>query len=60
MTGELAFIQPLEVVAEEHMLKALRFYAWNITQAAKALGIDRRTLYRAIKKNDWTKDVSTT
>ncbi len=53
MTEQLPFIQTLEVVSEEHMLKALQFYSWNITQAAKALGIDRRTLYRAIKKNEW-------
>jgi transcriptional regulator of acetoin/glycerol metabolism len=53
MSEQLAFIQPLEVVAEEHMLTALKFFGWNITRAAKALEIDRRTLYRAMQKNGW-------
>lgn len=53
MSQQLGFIQPLEAVAEEHMLNALKFYGWNITQAAKALEIDRRTLYRTMQKNGW-------
>lgn len=46
-------IRPLQVVLDEHMLKALHFYSWNISQTAIALGMHRRTLYRSITKNKW-------
>jgi two-component system NtrC family response regulator len=40
----------LEHVEREHIAKALSYYEGNRLQAAKALGIGRKTLYRKIQK----------
>lgn len=36
----------LEEVTKEHVLSTLEELDWNYLQVAKALGVDRRTLYR--------------
>jgi transcriptional regulator with PAS, ATPase and Fis domain len=40
----------LKAVEKHHIRRVLAEYDWNITQAAKALEIDRVTLYNKIKK----------
>ncbi|MBM3813499.1 MAG: sigma-54-dependent Fis family transcriptional regulator [Acidimicrobiia bacterium] len=40
----------LECVEKNHILRVLEEFSWNQTQAAKALGIDRVTLYHKIKR----------
>ncbi len=47
----------LEAVERHHIRRILAEHEWNITQAAKALGIDRVTLYNKIKKYDIKKEV---
>jgi len=39
----------LEVMEKNFILQALRLTDWNVTEAAKLLGISRRTLHRKIK-----------
>jgi DNA-binding NtrC family response regulator len=43
-------IESLEDLEKEHILKILNKYSWNISRAAKALSIDRVTLYNKISK----------
>jgi len=43
-------VESLEDLEKEHILKILNKYSWNITRAAKALNIDRVTLYNKISK----------
>ncbi len=45
----------LESVEKNHIVTVLEQTGWNITQAAKKLGIDRVTLYNKIKKFGLTK-----
>lgn len=45
-------IMPLSALEKDAIQKALLFYNGNMTQAAKALGIGRNTLYAKIKKYD--------
>lgn len=40
----------LETIEKEHILKALKQYAWNIKKTAEVLGVNRVTLYNKIKK----------
>jgi DNA-binding NtrC family response regulator len=40
----------LRVMERRHVLKVLKEHNWNITRSARALGIDRVTLYHKIKK----------
>jgi two-component system response regulator HydG len=40
----------LEAVERRHIIRVLEDFAWNQTQAAKALGIDRVTLYHKIRR----------
>ncbi|SHM72438.1 PAS domain S-box-containing protein [Caldanaerovirga acetigignens] len=40
----------LEAAEKEHILRVLEHNGWNITSAARDLGIGRNTLYRKIKK----------
>ena len=44
-------ITPLEQLEQDMIIKALRFYSNNISQAATALGITRSSLYRRIEKH---------
>jgi DNA-binding phage protein len=39
----------LEVLERRHILKVIRSTNGNISQAARILGIDRRTLYRKLE-----------
>ena len=40
----------LETIECRHIIRVLEEFAWNQTQAAKALGIDRVTLYHKIRR----------
>jgi DNA-binding NtrC family response regulator len=40
----------LETLERRHIVRVLEDFAWNQTQAAKALGIDRVTLYHKIRR----------
>jgi transcriptional regulator of acetoin/glycerol metabolism len=46
----------LDEIVEEYVLLVLRKTEWNMCDAAKALGIDRRTLYRKLAR--WGIDVA--
>jgi transcriptional regulator of acetoin/glycerol metabolism len=43
-------IESLEELEKKHVQKILRKYNWNITRTAKALNVDRVTLYNKIRK----------
>ena len=43
-------IESLDDLEKKHILKILEKYSWNISRAAKALSVDRATLYNKIKK----------
>jgi DNA-binding NtrC family response regulator len=49
-------LKSLEAVEKHHICRVLDEHDWNITQAAKALEIDRVTLYNKIKKFDIRKE----
>lgn len=44
-------IETLEQAEKRHVQEALRATLGNMTEAAKLLGIDRRTLYRMIERH---------
>ncbi|MBU0514884.1 MAG: sigma-54 dependent transcriptional regulator [Proteobacteria bacterium] len=58
---ELSFLRPgdapeasprtLEEVEIDHLRRTLEASAWNVTQAARRLGIDRGTLFRKMKRH---------
>lgn len=43
-------IESLEDLEKKHIAKILERYKWNISRSAKALNVDRATLYNKIKK----------
>jgi transcriptional regulator of acetoin/glycerol metabolism len=43
-------IESLEDLEKTHILQILNKYSWNISRAAKALKVDRVTLYNKISK----------
>jgi len=43
-------IESLEDLEKKHIAKILKKYSWNISRSAKALNVDRATLYNKIKK----------
>jgi len=43
-------IESLDDLEKKHISKILEKYKWNISRAAKALSVDRATLYNKIKK----------
>jgi transcriptional regulator with PAS, ATPase and Fis domain len=45
-------IESLDELEKKHVLQILKKYNWNISQSAKALKIDRVTLYNKIKKHN--------
>jgi DNA-binding NtrC family response regulator len=45
-------IESLDELEKKHILQILNKYDWNISQSAKALKIDRVTLYNKIKKHN--------
>jgi len=45
-------IESLDELEKSHILTVLGKYGWNISKAAKALNIDRATLYNKIRKYD--------
>jgi len=45
-------IESLEELEKKHIITILNNYEWNISRTAKALGVDRATLYNKIKKYD--------
>jgi transcriptional regulator of acetoin/glycerol metabolism len=40
----------LEIIEKRHISDVLEKTSWNISKAAKKLGVDRATLYNKIKK----------
>lgn len=44
-------IETLEQAEKRHVQEALRATQGNMTEAAKLLGIERRTLYRMIERH---------
>lgn len=45
-------IESLDDLERKHIAKILEKYSWNISRSAKALRVDRATLYNKIKKYD--------
>jgi DNA-binding NtrC family response regulator len=45
-------IESLDELEKKHILQILNKYDWNISRSAKALKVDRVTLYNKIKKHD--------
>jgi transcriptional regulator of acetoin/glycerol metabolism len=45
-------VESLEDLEKNHISHILTKYSWNISAAAKALKVDRVTLYNKIKKYD--------
>lgn len=45
-------VESLDDLGKKHILSILTKYSWNITVSAKALKLDRVTLYNKIKKYD--------
>jgi transcriptional regulator of acetoin/glycerol metabolism len=43
-------VESLDDIEKKHIQQILQKYSWNISKAAKALNIDRVTLYNKIKK----------
>ena len=43
-------IESLDDLEKKHIAKILEKYSWNISRSAKALSVDRATLYNKIKK----------
>jgi transcriptional regulator of acetoin/glycerol metabolism len=43
-------IESLEELEKKHVSKILEKYSWNISRSAKALNVDRATLYNKIRK----------
>jgi len=48
---EHSSIESLEDLEKKHILSILNKYDWNISRSAKALKVDRATLYNKIKKH---------
>lgn len=44
-------VSPLDTVIAQHVAVALTLYNWNMTRAAEALSVDRRSLYRLIERH---------
>lgn len=42
-------VKPIEVVVRELIMNALKVHRFHADKAAKALGVDRRTLYRKLR-----------
>jgi transcriptional regulator of acetoin/glycerol metabolism len=40
----------MEEVEKKHLISVLESNRWNISQAARILGIDRVTIYKKLKK----------
>jgi DNA-binding NtrC family response regulator len=49
-------IESLDELERKHISTILNNYDWNISRSAKALGVDRATLYNKIKKYDLTQN----
>lgn len=43
----------LDEAVREHVRAVLEAHDWNMTRAARSLGIDRRTLYRKVRAWRW-------
>ena len=49
-------IESLDDLEKKHIAKILEKYNWNISRSAKALNVDRATLYNKIKKYELKQD----
>lgn len=45
------FKQRTEIIEKNEIIEALKEHKWNITEAAKSLGLGRATIYRKMKKH---------
>ena len=52
VTPEPTTVLPLAEVERKAVIHALKVSANNVTEAARALGLNRATLYRKLKKYD--------
>lgn len=50
LSGSINYKQRVEITEKNEILDALREHKWNITEAARTLGIGRATIYRKMKK----------
>ncbi len=48
----ISTIESLDELEKRHILQILNKYSWNVSRSAKALDVDRVTLYNKIKKYD--------
>jgi len=48
----ISTIESLDELEKRHILQILTKYSWNVSRSAKALDVDRVTLYNKIKKYD--------
>lgn len=48
----ISTIESLDELEKRHILQILSKYSWNVSRSAKALDVDRVTLYNKIKKYD--------
>ena len=48
----ISTIESLDELEKRHILQILKKYNWNVSRSAKALDVDRVTLYNKIKKYD--------
>lgn len=48
----ISTIESLDELEKRHILQILKKYSWNVSRSAKALDVDRVTLYNKIKKYD--------
>lgn len=51
-TSPVSNLESLEDIEKNHILQVLNNHEWNITRTAKALKVDRVTLYNKIRKYD--------
>lgn len=49
LTDQANEVPTIAEVEAQHIKLVLAYHAGNMTRAAKALGIDRRTLYRKVR-----------
>jgi len=47
---DVTALESLREAERRHIVAVLKQHKWNITRSAKALGIDRVTLYNKIKR----------
>ena len=54
-TPSVPITPTMEELESSAILRALKVFKWNMTEAAKALGVGRAYLYRKVKQHDLVK-----